>query len=65
MSEQWQELKEIITEMRDGDGTLSQRELCKFLLRYMEILEEQNNETIIPNIQNNTHTDSQSVFMGC
>lgn len=44
MSEQWQELKETITEMRDSDGTLTQRELCEFLLRYMEILEEQNNE---------------------
>lgn len=26
---------------------------------------EQKHETIIPNIQNNTHTDNQSVFMGC
>ena len=41
MTEQWQELKETITEMRDNDGTSTQQEVCKFLANYMEILEKQ------------------------
>ena len=41
MIEQWQELKETITEMRDNDGTVTQQEVCKFLANYMEILEKQ------------------------
>ena len=41
MTEQWQELKETITEMRDNDGTGTQQEVCKFLTNYMEILEKQ------------------------
>ena len=41
MNEQWQELKETITEMRDNDGTGTQQEVCKFLVNYMDILEKQ------------------------
>lgn len=41
MTEQWQELKETITEMRDNDGTGTQQEVCKFLANYMETLEKQ------------------------
>ena len=41
MTEQWQELKETITEMRDNNGTGTQQEVCKFLANYMEILEKQ------------------------
>ena len=41
MTEQWQELKETITEMRDNAGTGTQQEVCKFLANYMEILEKQ------------------------
>lgn len=41
MTEQWQELKETITELRDNDGTGTQQEICKFLVNYMDILEEQ------------------------
>jgi hypothetical protein len=41
MTEQWQELKETITEMRDNDGTLTQQEVCKFLANHMDILEKQ------------------------
>ena len=44
MTEQWQELKETITEMRDNDGTGTQREICKFLADYMETLEKQMQE---------------------
>ena len=44
MNEQWQELKETITEMRDNDGTGTQQEVCKFLVNYMEILEKQMQE---------------------
>ena len=44
MNEQWQELKETITEMRDNNGTGTQQEVCKFLVNYMEILEKQMQE---------------------
>lgn len=41
MIEQWQELKETITELRDNDGTGTQQEVCKFLVNYMGVLEKQ------------------------
>lgn len=41
MTEQWRELKETITEMRDNDGTGTQQDACKFLANYMEVLEKQ------------------------
>lgn len=41
MKEQWQELKETITEMRDNDGTGTQHEVCKFLANLMNVLEKQ------------------------
>ena len=41
MTEQWQELKETIIELRDNDGTGTQQEVCKFLVNYMDVLEEQ------------------------
>ena len=41
MTEQWQELKETITEMRDNDGTCTQQEVCKFLVNLMDVLEKQ------------------------
>ena len=44
MTEQWQELKETITEMRDNDGTGTQQDVCKFLANYMETLEKQMQE---------------------
>lgn len=45
MNEQWQELKETIIELRDGDGTGTQQEVCKFLVNYMGILEKQMQES--------------------
>lgn len=39
MNEQWQELKETITELRDNDGTGTQQEVCEFLLNMMRKLE--------------------------
>ena len=39
MTEQWQELKETIIEMRDNDGTGTQQEVCKFLVNLMDVLE--------------------------
>ena len=39
MIEQWQELKETITEMRDNGGTGTQQEVCRFLVNYMDLLE--------------------------
>jgi len=44
MTEQWQELKETITELRDNDGTGTQQEVCKFLVNLMDILEKQMQE---------------------
>lgn len=44
MNEQWQELKETITEMRDNDGTGTQQDVCKFLVNYMDVLEKQMQE---------------------
>ena len=44
MTEQWQELKETITEMSDNGGTGTQQEVCKFLANYMETLEKQMQE---------------------
>lgn len=41
MTEQWRELKETITEMRDNDGTGTQQEVCKFLANLMDVLEKQ------------------------
>lgn len=41
MTDQWQQLKETITEMRDNDGTGTQQEVCKFLANLMDILEKQ------------------------
>jgi len=41
MTEQWQELKETIIELRDNDGTGTQQEICKFLANYMDVLEKQ------------------------
>ena len=41
MTEQWQELKETIIEMRDNDGTGTQQEVCKFLVNLMDVLEKQ------------------------
>ena len=51
MNEQWQELKETITEMRDSCGTLTQQEVCKFLLSYMKILEKQMQEPVLDKIR--------------
>ena len=44
MKEQWRELKETITEMRDNDGTGTQQEVCKFLVNLMDVLEKQMSE---------------------
>ena len=39
MTEQWQDLKEAIIEMRDNGGTATQKDVCDFLATYMGILE--------------------------
>lgn len=51
MTEQWQELKETITEMRDNDGTGTQQEVCKFPVNYMDVLEKQMQESILDKIR--------------
>lgn len=48
MTEQWQELKETIIEMRDNDGAGTQQEVCKFLANLMDVLEKQMNDGWIP-----------------
>ena len=40
MNEEWRELKETITELRDNNGTSTQQEACKFLVNYMNVLEK-------------------------
>ena len=49
MIEQWQELKETITELRDNDGTGTQQEVCKFLANLMNVLEKQMSSSENPN----------------
>ena len=44
MTEQWQELKETIIELRDNNGTATQQEVCKFLANLMDVLEKQMQE---------------------
>lgn len=44
MIEQWLELKETITELRDNNGTGTQQEICKFLVNMMDVLEKQMQE---------------------
>lgn len=41
MTEQWNELKETIEELRDNNGTGTQKDICKFLINYMNLLEKQ------------------------
>lgn len=47
MTEQWQELKETITELRDNDGTGTQQEVCRFLANLMDVLEKQKQDPSI------------------
>lgn len=49
MTEQWQELKETITELRDNDGTGTQQEVSKFLLNLMDVLEKKMSSSEKPN----------------
>jgi len=49
--EQWQELKETITEMRDNGGTGTQQEVCRFLVNYMDLLEVHKQEPILDKIR--------------
>ena len=41
MTDQWRELKETITELRDNNGIATQQEVCRFLANYMDVLEKQ------------------------
>lgn len=51
ITEQWQELKETIMELRDGEGTLTQQEVGEFLVNYMNVLERQDEyEEAVQNI---------------
>lgn len=51
MTEQWQELKETIVELRDNDGKCTQQEVCKFLANLMDILEKQMQEPVLDKIR--------------
>ena len=37
----WKQLKETVIELRDNEGTGSQKDICSFLINYMGILEKQ------------------------
>lgn len=58
MTEQWQELKETIIELRDNDGTGTQQEVCKFLVNYMNVLEKQMQEPILDKIRTEIEQDA-------
>lgn len=36
----WEYLKEHITEMRDADGELNQKQTCQFILNLMDVIEK-------------------------
>lgn len=37
----WEYLKEHITEMRDADGELNQKQTCQFILNLMGVIEKE------------------------
>lgn len=39
--EKWEYLKEHITEMRDADGELNQKQTCHFILELMGVIERE------------------------
>lgn len=39
--ENWEYLKEHITEMRDADGKLNQKQTCQFILNLMGVIEKE------------------------
>lgn len=39
--ENWEYLKEHITEMRDADGELNQKQTCQFILNLMGVIERE------------------------
>ena len=39
--EKWEYLKEHITEMRDADGELNQKDTCQFILNLMGVIERE------------------------
>lgn len=39
--EKWDYLKEHITEMRDADGELNQKQTCQFILNLMGVIERE------------------------
>ena len=39
--EEWEYLKEHITEMRDADGELNQKQTCQFILELMGVIERE------------------------
>ena len=38
---EWRYLKECITDMRNADGKLSQKETCQFILNLMRVIEKE------------------------
>lgn len=39
----WEELKETIIELRDNEGTCTQKEVCTFLVNLMNVIENGEN----------------------
>lgn len=51
LKDKWQQLKETITEIKEnnefegnGDANLGATEICKFLLKYMSVLESEDKQ---------------------
>ena len=61
MTEQWQELKETIIELRDNNGTATQQEVCKFLVNLMDVLEKQVQEPKTGHWSRKTKVDAYDI----
>ena len=60
-TEQWQELKETIIELRDNNGMCTQQEVCKFLANLMNVLEKQMQEPKTD--KENIHREREQAYM--
>lgn len=59
MKEQWDELKEIIVEMRDNGGTGNQQDVCKFLANLMTNLEKEFTERFVESLTIDEEVESE------
>lgn len=59
MKEQWDELKEIIVEMRDNGGTGNQQDVYKFLANLMTNLEKEFTERFVESLTIDEEVESE------